>query len=328
MAFFGTPEIALPTLEALNLSRHTVATVISQPDRGRGRGRRRTPSPVSAWALDRDVPLLRPERVGNTESLAFLNEHTPDLGVVIAFGQFIPKSVREQPRLGYLINAHASLLPRHRGASPIQAAILAGDEETGISVMRVEKEMDTGAVALALKIPIGDREDTGQLTERLGELAAKAILQAVNQIAEDRVTWCEQDSTQATYASRIEKHEGRLDWSESALALVRRIRALAPKPGAFTALPTVPGRRPESLRILGARAISSSRESVHLSPGRLHRPAADPSHLWVATGEGWLDLERVQRSGGRVLEISDFLRGYPLEEGQLLGEETEAHHGG
>ena len=166
-----------------------------------------------------------------------------------------------------------------------------------------------------------------QLAAQVGELAAKAILQAVNQIAEDRVTWCEQDSTQATYASRIEKHEGRLDWSESALALVRRIRALAPKPGAFTALPTVPGRRPESLRILGARAISSSRESVHLSPGRLHRPAADPSHLWVATGEGWLDLERVQRSGGRVLEISDFLRGYPLEEGQILGEEPEAIHG-
>lgn len=304
-----------------------MVSVISQPDRGRGRGRRRTPAPVSAWALEQEVPLLRPERIGDADSLAFLNRHQPDLGVVIAFGQFIPKSVRDQPRLGYLINAHASLLPRHRGASPIQAAILAGDAETGISVMRVEKEMDAGAVALTRKIPIGHQEDTGHLTDRLGELAAQAILEAVDQIAEDRVTWREQDAARVTYASRIEKHEGRLDWRESASVLVRRIRALAPKPGAFTALPAVPGRSPESLRILGARAISSTTESVHLSPGRLHRPAVAPSHLWVATGEGWLELKRVQRSGGRVLEISDFLRGHPLEDGQLLGDETEAIHG-
>ncbi|MCH2184350.1 methionyl-tRNA formyltransferase [Myxococcota bacterium] len=309
------------------MSRHCVAGVISQPDRGRGRGRRRTPSPVSAWALDQAVPLLRPERVGDAESLAFLDEQQPDLGVVIAFGQFIPKTVREQPRLGYLINAHASLLPRHRGASPIQAAILAGDQETGISVMRVEKEMDAGAVALIRETSIGDQEDTGQRTQRLGELAADAILEAVVQIADDRAIWSEQDTRRVTYAPRIEKHEGRLDWNEAAAALVRRVRALAPKPGAFTALPRIPGRAPESLKILSARAIPSPTPSALPSPGRLHRPPDDPSALWVATGDGWVALERVQRSGGRVLGIHDFLRGYPLEEGQWLGVETEAVHG-
>ena len=306
------------------MSRHIVVGIISQPDRGRGRGRRRTPSPVSAWALDRGVPLLRPERVGDAESVAFLDEYKPDLGIVIAFGQFIPKPIREQPRLGYLVNAHASLLPRHRGASPIQAALLAGDEQTGISVMRVEKEMDAGAVALTRVTRIGNQEDTGELTRRLGELAAEAILEAVDQISDNRVTWREQDPTKVTYAHRIEKHEGRLEWSESARGLARRVRALAPKPGAFTALPRVPGRPQETLRILQAIEIPSQTKAPLPPPGHLHRRAdTEPHPLWVATGEGWLALERVQRSGGRVMEISDFLRGHPLEDGQFLGKETE-----
>jgi len=165
LVFFGTPRFAVPTLEALLAGPHDVVAVVSQPDRPRGRGRALQASPVSELALARDRPLLRPERVG--EAIEALAAHAPDLGVVVAFGQFLPRRVRELPRLGYCINGHASLLPRWRGAAPMQHAILAGDARTGVSIMRVEKEMDAGAVALVRRTEIREQENTAELTERL-----------------------------------------------------------------------------------------------------------------------------------------------------------------
>jgi len=312
LVFFGTPEIAVPTLERLLASRHTVVGVVSQPDRGRGRGRKEQPSPVAAVALRAGVPLLRPEKVGDPEALATLREWRADLGVVVAFGQFLPKSVRTLPAKGYLINAHASLLPRHRGAAPIARAILAGDAETGISVMRIEREMDAGPVAAVARTPIGPRENAAELTERLARLAADAIADAVDAIEAGRVVWTEQDARAATHAAKIEKDDARLDPGEDAVALVRRIHALAPRPGAHLALVSR-GERTE-LKFLRADAAPFA-GGERPAPGSLDRGAsggAAAAALRIATRDGWLVPLEVQRAGGKPLATADFLRGFAL----------------
>jgi methionyl-tRNA formyltransferase len=286
-----------------------VVLVVSQPDRPRGRGRSRSASPIAEVALREGVPLLRSERVGEPEVVDAVREARADLGVVVAFGQFLPRRIREAPALGTLINGHASLLPRLRGAAPIARAILAGERVTGVSVMRVEREMDAGAVALTREVEIGADETAGALSERLAVLTADAIADAVDRIAEGRVVWTPQDHAHATFAPKIERDDARLDWNDSANALARRVRAMAPVPGAFTT------RGDEVLRILAARAV----------PGRTDRPpgcvrCAPDAPLHVATGEGWLLPLRVQRAGGRVLDIEDYLRGRPISDGAQLGE--------
>ena len=308
LLFFGTPEFAAPTLEKLLASPHPVVGVVSQPDRPRGRGRRTTPSPVSRVAELAGIPLLRPQRVASPEVEAELRRLAPDLGVVVAFGQFLPKRIRELPRLGYLINAHASLLPRHRGAALIQRAILAGDRRTGVSVMRVEREMDAGPVALVRKIEIGDEETAGELAQQIAALSAEAVAEVVEQIAQDRVRWTPQPSEGVTLAPKLVQADAALDFRESAAALVRRVRALAPDPGAST---RVAGDR---LGILAARALAGP---VDAEPGTLRR-GSDPL-LRIATGDGWLVPLVVQRAGGRALAIDAFLRGRSLADGTKLG---------
>ena len=306
--FFGTPEFAVPTLERLLAGPHVVVAVVSQPDRPRGRGRQRSPSPVAERAIAAGVPLLRPERVGDPEVASALRALDPDLGVVVAFGQFLPRSIRELPRLGYLVNAHASLLPRHRGAAPIARAILEGDRETGISVMRVEKEMDAGPVALVRRMQIGESEDAGSLEARLAGLAAGAIACALDAIAAGTIEWTPQDAAHASFAPKIEREDARLDFAGSAEGLARRIRAFAPRPGAFTLLAGEP------LRILAARAEASAAGGA---PGTVR---VDPGgrELRIATGSGWLVPLVLQRAGGRPLEAAEFLRGARALDGIVL----------
>jgi methionyl-tRNA formyltransferase len=267
LVFFGTPEFAVPTLVRL-ADEHEIAAVVSQPDRPSGRGRRVSPSPVSAVAQERGLALLRPERVGAPDVVAALRAASPDLGVVVAFGQFLPRAVRELPRKGYLVNGHASVLPRHRGAAPIARAILAGDTETGISVMRVEREMDAGPVALVRTLAIGADEDLGQLTDRLARLAADAIAEALVQIADGSVRWTEQDAARATLAPKIDTADLAIDWREPADAIARRVRAFAPAPGARTLL------RGEPLRILAARAESGRADAAPGTVRARTRPSA------------------------------------------------------
>jgi methionyl-tRNA formyltransferase len=262
---------------------------------------------VSLAAEQTRIPLLRPEHVGATECVEALRESNSDLGVVVAFGQFLPRPVREFPHLGYLINAHASLLPRHRGAAPIARAILCGDEQTGISIMRVEREMDAGPVMLARQTRIGAEETAGELAERLATLAADATLAAIEEIASGAACWREQNAELATAAAKIERDEARLDWSEDADALERRVRAMAPTPGAFTLLDSEP------LRILAARALQDPHDEV---PGTVRRDAHQK--LRIAAGAGWLVPEIVQRAGGRSLAIDAFLRGRPIPDGTRL----------
>jgi methionyl-tRNA formyltransferase len=286
-----------------------VVAVVSQPDRPRGRGRKRSPSPVAAMALEAGIPLLRPGQVGAPEIEAALRETRPDVGVVVAFGQFLPKRIRELPRLGYLINAHASLLPKLRGAAPIPRAILAGETQTGVCVMRVDREMDAGPVALVKRTPIGADEDAGSLEQRLAGIAAQAIAEALEAIAADRLTWTPQPTEGISFAPKLEREEARLDFREGAETLVRRIRAFAPRPGAFTELAQEP------LRILSARAEALA---CAAPPGTVQL-ASDGRGFKIATGAGWLIPLVLQRAGGRTLDVAAFVRGARLSEGILLG---------
>jgi methionyl-tRNA formyltransferase len=303
IAFFGTPEFAAPAFERILAGPHRVVVAVAQPDRPRGRGRKLEAGAVAARARAAGVPLLQPERVGDAEVVAELARHAPDLGVVVAFGQFIPKRVRELPRLGYSINGHASLLPRHRGAAPIQHAILAGDAETGVSVMRVERAMDAGAVMLVKRTPIGASEDAGALFERLAQLTADALAEALEQIAAGRVTWTEQDHARATFAPKLEARDAELDFSQPAAALARRVRALAPRPGARAHLGA------ELLRVLAAHAEPGLAAAA---PGTLRR---DGDVLRVCTADGWLALDRLQRAGGKPLATAELLRGFAIPDG-------------
>jgi len=310
IAFFGTPEIAVPTLERMIAGRHDVVVVVSQPDRRRGRGRKWSPSPVSKLALEAGLPLLRPEKVGTRQNVEELERYAPDIGVVVAFGQFLPKQVRELPSRGYLINAHASLLPKYRGASPIARAIAAGESHTGISLMRVEREMDAGPVALVRELKIGADENTGELTEHLAQLAAEVIEAGLEEIAAGSIRWREQNDSRASHAPKIEREETRLDWCKSAEVLARTVRALAPRPGAFSELDGEP------LRILAARIQEA--DTAHQVPGSVCRDA--DGRLRIATGQGWLLPLRLQRAGGKVMDVDTFIRGHAISDGARLGE--------
>lgn len=319
--------------------------VVSQPDRRRGRGRKLSPSPVSARTLEAGWPLLRPERVGEAGCVAALRATEPDIGVVVAFGQFIPRSVRTLPALGYMINAHASLLPRHRGASPIAQSILQGDAETGVSIMRVEQKMDAGPVAHVVRTPIDPMENTEELGERLARLAGRALVDTLDAIAEDRVEWTEQDHARATHAPKIEKEDGWIDWRRPAAQLVRHVHGHAPRPGAFGLLAGGSGvlaggsgllaggfgllagdGEPRTLRVLRARAVAAPGDAPEGSaPGTLYvGAAADAPGLAVATGHGWLELLEVQRAGGKPMPADAYLRGHPLAAGARFALERPA----
>jgi methionyl-tRNA formyltransferase len=268
---------------------------------------------VAALALRAGVPLLRPERVGDEETVRALSQAAPDLGVVVAFGQFLPRRVRELPARGFTLNAHASLLPRWRGAAPIARAILAGDSETGISIMRVEREMDAGPVALVTRTAIAPDEDAGALEARLAGVAADALAEALELEAADRLVWTPQDDANATLAPKLEPAEAALDFREPAAALVRRVRAFSPRPGAFTRLDGEP------LRILAASALP---DPADVEPGTVRR--GGEAVLRIATGSGWLAPRIVQRPGGRALALADFLRGRDLPDGIRFGPDASA----
>lgn len=305
IVFFGTPDIAVPTLERLIAGPHDVVGVVSQPDRARGRGRKLSPSPVSAIALREEIPLLRPEKVGAAEAVSELASWNVDLGVVVAFGQFLPKKIRELPSRGYLINAHASLLPKYRGAAPIARVIMDGERETGISVMRIEREMDAGPTAHVVRTPIGKQENTAELSTRLAELAADAIADTVEMISRDEIAWTEQDLSRVTHAEKIEKADAILDLRENARALACRIHALSPKPGGTITLADA-----TPLKISRADTAAFDGDAMP-APGAIERDAGGAA-LRIATGQGWLIPLFMQKPGGKALPVDDFLRGFAL----------------
>jgi methionyl-tRNA formyltransferase len=236
LVFAGTAAFAVPSLRALHQAGHDIRLVITQPDRP-GHRMKTTPPPVKLAAQELGLPVYQPERIREPEAVERIRSLAPDLLVVVAYGQIIPRSVLSIPRLG-AINVHASLLPRHRGAAPIARAILAGDSETGVTIMKMDEQLDHGPILTGATTPIGEHEDAAMLTARLAELGADALVETLNRLEE--ITPVEQDHSQATIAPKLSKEEGDLDWSLDAREIDRRVRGLQPWPGAT--LPTKRGR--------------------------------------------------------------------------------------
>ena len=295
----GTPEFAVPALQELIRSQEVVG-VVTQPDRPAGRGRQLTPPPVKVVAQEADIPVYKPDSLRREEAAGPLREWVPMLIVVAAFGQILRPHVLELPVHGCL-NVHASLLPRWRGAAPIQHAILAGDTETGISLMQMDEGLDTGPVYARSAIPIGPEETAATLHDRLAELGAKLLGEKLNAIIAGRLAAEAQDDAFSTYAPMIRKGDGEIDWGRPTVAIERQIRAMTPWPGAFTSW------EGKTLKILGPEAVGED-VAIEARPGQVLKMAGGAA---VATGDGVIALGRVQLAGKRATRIEDFLRGRP-----------------
>lgn len=299
--FAGTPAFAVIALQALLATHHEVCAVYTQPDRPAGRGRKLVASPVKQTAIDCDIPVSQPISLKDPVAQETLHSLHADLMVVAAYGLILPRLVLAIPRLG-CINIHASLLPRWRGAAPIQRAIMAGDHETGISIMQMDSGLDTGAVMLRQHCPILDDDTAANLHDRLAELGAQSLLQALQSIQTGTVQLMPQDDSLANYAAKINKAEADLDWRLDALSLQRKVRAFNPGPIAQTRL-----SNGQALRIWAAEHLAHDSGQM---PGSLLQ--ADKSGIVIATGQGALSLTKLQLPGGRPLSAAEFLNAHRL----------------
>lgn len=302
----GTPEFAVPCLQAL-LETQTVVGVVTQPDKPAGRGNKLRPSPVKALAESAGVPVYQPKSLRKEEAAEPLREWNPDLIVVAAFGQILRPHVLYLPPRGS-VNVHASLLPRWRGASPIQHAILAGDEETGVTLMQMDEGLDTGAIFVQEGFAIDPRETAATLHDRLATLGADMLRRHLEDILERRLSPAPQDDAESTYAPMIHKEDGELDWNRDAEELDRQVRAMYPWPGAYT------WWRGETFKVLGGRPLPEA-----LATGEPGSVVNLSGGVAVLAGAGALLLEQVQLPGKRPVMIDDFLRGHPDFLGSRLG---------
>lgn len=317
VAFAGTPEFAASALEAILQAGFAVPLVLTQPDRAAGRGMDLQPSAVKQMALKHGLTVHQPVNLKTEESRAPLVAAKADVMVVVAYGLILPQAVLDTPRLGCL-NIHASLLPRWRGAAPIQRAIAAGDRETGITIMQMDAGLDTGPMLMAQALPIASDDTAGQLHDRLAALGAALIVRALDALAAGQLTPVAQPEAGVTYAHKILKPQARIDWTEAATTIADRVRAFDPFPGCVASLPAagempgVPTAPPELLKIWRARALPSA-EHAGLRPGTLVPVAA--GRVLVACGQGMLELLEVQRPGGRRLTVAQWLQAAPLAPG-------------
>ncbi|HEX9706500.1 MAG TPA: methionyl-tRNA formyltransferase [Steroidobacteraceae bacterium] len=304
--FAGTPDFALPSLDAIAASRHRLVAACTQPDRRSGRGQRLAASPVKERALALGLPVIQPASLRDAAARDALSAFAPDVMVVVAYGLLLPQAILDLPRLGCL-NVHASLLPRWRGAAPVARAIMAGDPVTGVCIMRMEAGLDTGPLMLRREVMIGARETAGELESRLAVEGGEAIVEALDALAAGRASFEPQDSAQATYASKLGKADARIDWREPARVLERRIRALNPRPVAETMLDGA------QLRIFEAEIVAAPAGDI---PGTILR--ADTKGIVVMTGDQALALRRVQLPGRRAVTAAELANARPLA-GRVLG---------
>jgi len=308
VVFAGTPAFAARALAALHEAGHDVRLVLTRPDRPAGRGLKLKASAVADWAAARGLPVFKPGSLRIPEALIPIREASPEVVVVAAYGLLLPAALLSIPALGCL-NIHASLLPRWRGAAPIQRAILAGDSRTGISIMRMDEGLDTGPVLLQEALSIGERETAGSLTETLAEVGSRAIVAVLADLP--RLVPQPQQPEFAVHAPKIAKGEALIDWRQSAAEVDRQIRAFDPAPGAET---TLGG---QVLKLWQARPVEGAGRPGEVLYSR-------NSRLAVACGEGALEILCLQRAGSRRLTAADFLRGTPLEPGTPLGDKPLA----
>jgi methionyl-tRNA formyltransferase len=311
VAFAGTPEFALTALEGVAGSRHTIVGVLTQPDRPKGRGRQLAASPVKLASLERGIPVSQPVTLKTEAGRADLASWQPDVLVVVAYGLILPRAALELPRLG-CVNIHASLLPRWRGAAPIQRAILAGDTETGVSIMRMDVGLDTGPVFLERRVAISPHDTGGSLHDRLAILGASAVVEVLDQLAEDRATSAPQREDGVTYAAKIDKAEALIDWLRPATEIERKVRAFNPWPVAETRLDG------EQLRIHAAKASEAAAigDSHELEAGRVVE--LTPDAVVIACGSGRLAITELQRPGKKRVAARDLMNTLNLA-GRRLG---------
>lgn len=298
LIFAGTPDFAASALTALIQSHHEVVAVYTQPDRPAGRGRKLRASPVKEAALENNIPVLQPDSLKNSEAQDELRQFNADAMVVAAYGLILPQAVLDMPRLG-CINIHASLLPRWRGAAPIQRAIAAGDKESGITIMQMNAGLDTGDILQLFACPINDTDTGGDLHDRLAEIGAKAIVEVLEHLDSDKLTPTVQDDALASYAHKLDKKEAQINWQQSASEIERLIRAFNPWPVAFTLLNDKP------LRLWQAQVLS---ENSELEAGTVIR--CDKNGIDVSCGEGVLRILNLQPSGSKAMDVASFMNGH------------------
>ena len=305
LAFLGTPAFAVPTLEACVTAGHEVLCVVTQPDRPSGRGQRLTAPPVKEAALRLGLPVWQPERIRRPEAVERLRAVPSDAMVVVGYGQIIPQAVIDLAPLG-ILNVHASLLPKYRGAAPVQWAIVNGEATTGVTIMRIDAGLDTGDMLLEVETAIGPDETAPELAARLSVMGARLLVEALDRIHE--ISPEPQDPAQATYAPLLEKEDGLVDWRQSALRVHNRARGLQPWPGAYTTF------RGQKLHL--RRTRPQLRGTEHPGPGRLLtlKPPV------VCCGEGALELIEVQLEGRKRIGGADFSNGQRLKDNEILGE--------
>ena len=311
LVFMGTPDFAVPCLEALVEAGHDVRTVVTQPDRPKGRRRTPQPSPVKEAAAARGLPVCQPERITKPDALAGIRDLQPDAVVVVAYGQKLPQELLDLPPLG-CINVHASLLPKYRGAAPIQAVLLAGEEETGVTIMQMVEAMDAGGVLAQARTPIAPDENAGQLHDRLAELSAPVLVDTLAKLADGQITPHPQNHAEATLAPKFSKAHGVVDWERDAEYLARFVRAVTPWPGAATELITAASGKPIRVALLATRPTPDSCTG-DASHGTVLR--VSDAGIEAATAHGSLLVTRLQQSGKRPLDAVEFLRGRPVQAG-------------
>jgi methionyl-tRNA formyltransferase len=303
LVFLGTPGFAVPSLEAVVAAGHPVLAVVTQPDRPSGRGQHASAPPVKQAAQRLGLPVYQPERVRRPEAVEYLRALAPDAMVVVGYGQIIPQSVIDIPPLG-IINVHGSLLPKYRGAGPVQWALLNGETVTGVTTMRIDAGLDTGDMLLKAETGIGPEETAVELAARLAEMGAALLVRTLEGLEAGAIVPEKQDSSQASYAPLLKKEDGMIDWSQPAAAIHNRVRGLQPWPGASTVF------RGQTLHIWRARRLDATG-----APGRL-RSVKPPV---VGCGEGALELVEVQLEGRKRMAASDFANGQRLAENEELG---------